>query len=175
MNPWFCIKTNRYKERWVCRQLAEWCDEVYLPLLREYKKVRRQLKWVIEPLFPGYLFARFELGRGLGKVRTTAGVGSLLSTSEDGPVVVDDAIIEVLRERSSNGYVEIRPAALSPGDVLEVIHGPFAGLTALFEKNLKAGERIVILLDLLSSRVRVQVPRAYVQKQRAGFSRELRA
>lgn len=172
MTPWFCIRTNRYKEKWVSQQLTEWCDEVYLPLLRQYKKVRRQLKWVIDPLFPGYLFARFDREQALGKVRSTAGVGTVLSTSEEGPIVVGDAIINVLRERSSNGYIEIRPAALSPGEELEVIHGPFEGLTALFEKNLKAGERIVILLDLLSSRVRVEVPCFCVQRKSAAHSRQ---
>jgi transcriptional antiterminator RfaH len=175
MSDWFCIKTNRYKENWVARQLAEWCDEVYLPLLREYKKVRRQLKWVIEPLFPCYLFARFGHEQVFGKVRSTPGVGTVLSTYEEGPIIVDGAIIDGLRARSINGHIEIRPAVLSPGDELEVIQGPFEGLTALFEQNLQAGERIVILLDLLSSRVRVQVPRAYVQKKRTASSRELRA
>ena len=175
MNHWFCVKTNRYKEQWVTQQLSEWCDEVYLPLLRQYKKVRRQFKWVIEPLFPCYLFARFDREQAVARVRSTLGVATLLSTSEDGPVVVDEAIINALRERSVNGYIEVRPVPLRPGDELEIIEGPFQGLTALFEKNLKAGERIVVLLDLLSSRVRVEVPRFCVQRKKTAYSRELPA
>jgi len=175
MNYWFCVKTNRYKEQWVTQQLSEWCDEVYLPLLRQYKKVRRQFKWTIEPLFPCYLFARFDREPALGKVRSTFGVATVLSTSEDGPLVVDEAIISALRERSVNGVIEVRPVALRPGDELEFIEGPFQGLTALFEKNLKAGERIVVLLDLLSSRVRVEVPRLCVQRKQTAHSRELPA
>ena len=175
MNHWFCVKTNRYKEKWVTQQLSEWCDEVYLPLLHQYKKVRRQFKWVIEPLFPGYLFARFDREPALGKVRSTLGVATILSTSEDGPVVVDEAIINALRERSVNGVIEVRPVALRPGDELEIVEGPFQGLTALFEKNLKAGERIVVLLDLLSSQVRVEVPRLCVQRKKTAYSRELSA
>jgi len=154
MNHWVCVKTNRYKEKWVTQQLSDSCDEVYLPLLRQYKKVRRQFKWVIEPLFPCYLFARFDREQAVARVRSTLGVATLLSTSEDGPVVVDEAIINALRERSVNGYIEVRPVPLRPGDELEIIEGPFQGLTALFEKNLKAGERIVVLLDLLSSAYR---------------------
>ena len=175
MNHWVCVKTNRYKEKWVTQQLSEWCDEVYLPLLRQYRKVRRQFKWVIEPLFPCYLFARFDREQAVARVRSTLGVATLLSTSEDGPVVVDEAIINALRERSVNGYIEVRPVPLRPGDELEIIEGPFQGLTALFEKNLKAGERIVVLLDLLSSRVRVEVPRFCVQRKKTAYSRELPA
>ena len=172
MNHWFCVKTNRYKEQWVTQQLSGSCHEVYLPLLRQYKKVRRQFKWVVEPLFPCYLFARFDREPALGKVRSTLGVATVLSTSEDGPMVVDEAIIDALRERSVNGVIEVRSVPLRPGDELEIIEGPFQGLTALFEKNLKAGERIVVLLDLLSSRVRVEVPRFYVQRKTMA-SREL--
>jgi len=175
MNHWVCVKTNRYKEKWVTQQLSDSCDEVYLPLLRQYKKVRRQFKWVIEPLFPCYLFARFDREQAVARVRSTLGVATLLSTSEDGPVVVDEAIINALRERSVNGYIEVRPVPLRPGDELEIIEGPFQGLTALFEKNLKAGERIVVLLDLLSSRVRVEVPRFCVQRKKTAYSRELPA
>ncbi len=175
MNHWFCVKTNRYKEKWVTQQLSEWCAEVYLPLLRQYKKVRRQFNWVVEPLFPGYLFARVDREPALGKVRSTLGVATILSTSEDGPLVVDEAIINALRERSVNGVIEVRFVALRPGDPLEIIEGPFQGLAALFEKNLKAGERIIVLLDLLSSRVRVEVPRLCVQRKTTADSRELRA
>jgi transcriptional antiterminator RfaH len=175
MNHWFCVKTNRYKEKWVTQQLSEWCGEVYLPLLRQDRKVRRQFKWVIEPLFPGYLFARFDQEQTLLRVRSTLGVATVLSTSEDGPVVVDEAIINALRERSVNGVIEVRPVALRLGDELEIIEGPFQGLTALFEKNLKAGERIVVLLDLLSSRVRVEVPRFYVQRKQTAYRQELSA
>lgn len=170
MNHWVCVETNRYKEKWVSQQLTESCDEVYLPLLRQYKKVRRQFTWVIGPLFPGYLFARFEAEHVLHRVLNAPGVAKVLSTPEDGPIEVDEAIIKALRERSVNGYIEVRPAPLGPGDELEIIDGPFQGLTALFEKNLKANERIVVLLNLMSSRVRVEVPRFYVQRRKTAHS-----
>ena len=175
MDDWFCVKTKRYKEQWVTQQLSGSCDEVYLPLLRQYRKVRRQFRWVVEPLFPCYLFARFDREPALGKVRSTLGVATILSTSEDGPMVVDEGIIDALRERSVNGVIEVRSVPLRPGDELEIIEGPFQGLTALFEKNLKAGERIVVLLDLLSSRVRVEVPRFCVQRMKTAYGQELPA
>src|SRR2546421_9976391 len=100
MNSWYCVHTKRYKESWVACQLIESCGEVYLPLLRRRCMVRRQLKWVIEPLFPGYLFARFSVEERYRTVRYTPGVVNLVSTPEDGPVAVDESIITLLRERS---------------------------------------------------------------------------
>src|SRR3990172_4205624 len=96
MNHWVCVKTNRYKEKWVTQQLSDSCDEVFLPLPPQKKKAPRQFKWVIEPLFPCYLFARFDREQAVARVRSTLGVATLLSTSEDGPVVVDEAIINAL-------------------------------------------------------------------------------
>jgi transcriptional antiterminator RfaH len=144
--------------------LRESGKEAYLPLLRERRKVRRQLKWVIEPLFPCYLFAHFTAEEGFRAVRYMSGVVTVVSTVEDGPLPVDERIIAILRERSLEGYVEMKPAPLLPGEELEVIGGPFQGLRALFQQELKAGERVAVLLELLASRVRVELPRAYVQK-----------
>jgi transcription antitermination factor NusG len=81
---------------------------------------------------------------------------------------VDEAIIAALRQRSANGYLEIPLVPFFPGEELEIISGSFQGLRALFQQELKAGERVAVLLELLSSRVRVELPRAYVEtKSRA--------
>jgi transcriptional antiterminator RfaH len=165
MKNWYCVRTKRYKESWVAHQLAESGNETYLPLLRERRRVRRQFKLVIEPLFPYYLFSRFSVDESFHVVFYTPGVVSVVSTPEDGPVPVDERIISLLRERSRNGYVELKPSALSPGEELEIIAGPFQGVRALFQKELKAGERVAVLLELLSSRVRAELPQAYVQRK----------
>ncbi|MGH7960235.1 MAG: transcription termination/antitermination NusG family protein, partial [Candidatus Binatia bacterium] len=71
---WYCLRTKRYKENWVAHQLMGLCDEIYLPLLREQRRIRRQYTWKIEPLFPGYLFARFIIRERFRAVRYTPGV-----------------------------------------------------------------------------------------------------
>lgn len=142
----------------------ESCDEVYLPLLRERRKVRRQLAWRIEPLFPGYLFARFVLDDRFRAVRYTPGVIRLVSAQGSAPISVDERIITTLRERSVNGYIEVQSAPFAPGEELEVIVGPFQGIRALFQQGLKAGERVAVLLELLGSRMRTELPREYVKR-----------
>jgi len=145
-------------------QLREACDEVYLPLLRQWCRVRRQFIWKIEPLFPGYLFARFVVEERFRTVRYTPGVVSVLSTAVGELIEVNETIIFTLRQRSVGGYVQVSPTLFFSGEELEITEGPFRGLRALFQWELKAGERVAVLLDLLSSWVRVELPRAYVQK-----------
>lgn len=162
---WYCLRTKRYKESWVVHQLMESCEEVYLPLLREQRRIRRQYTWKIEPLFPGYLFARFVIRERFRAVRYTPGVIGVVSSLDNGLITVDQAIIAALRERSHNGCIEVQPTPFFPGEELEITEGPFQGLRALFQQELKAGERVAVLLELLSSRVRVELPREYVQQK----------
>lgn len=163
MRKWYCIRTQRYKEDWVAHQLREkeLCEEVYLPLLRQWRKVRRQFKWTIEPLFPCYLFSRLAEYQ-FQTVRGTPGVTRLLSTYEDKPLEVDEHIISTLRKRSVDGCIAVKSSPIYPGEKVDIIDGPFQGLQALFQQDLKAGERVAILLDLLSSQVRAEMPRAWV-------------
>src|SRR5262249_5228954 len=165
--PWYCIHAKRAKERWVAHQLAQVCDEVCLPLQRQWCWGRRQFTGKIEPLFPGYLFARFVVEKRFRAVRYTPGVVGVLSTAVGEPLEVDEGIISALRQRSVDGYVQVPPAPLFPGEKLEITEGPFRGLRALFQQELKAGERVAVLLELLSSRVRVELPRVYVRKTAA--------
>ena len=67
------------------------------------------------------------------------GVIDMIGTPEDGPVPVDEGIIRALRERCRSGYVEVQPAPLIPADKLEIVDGPFRGLKAVFQWELKAG------------------------------------
>jgi transcriptional antiterminator RfaH len=92
------------------------------------------------------------------------GVASVVGTLKDGPLAVDEQIISILHDRSQDGYIEISPFPFSPGEELQVLEGPFQGLRALFHQELKAGERIVVLLEILSSQVRAELPRTSVGK-----------
>ena len=170
MLHWYCIRTRRYKERWVAQQIEQRRIDVYLPLLRRRQTVRRKRHWVVEPLFPNYLFARYSLDEQYHAVRFTPGVIDVLRSADDGPHQVDDSLIELLRTRSANGFIQVQPARLAPGELLEVIDGPFRSLQVLFAGELKGGERIAVLLDFLSSQVRVELPRDYVRKPSAGFA-----
>ena len=167
---WYCIRTKRYKERWAAQHLQKLCQEVYLPLLRRRRIVRSQGQWFTEPLFPGYLFAYFSLHERFEKVRYTPGVARIIGavgavgTEESVPQEVDAEIIVALRQRSPNGYIEIHPKPLVIGEAVEVIAGPFQQLRALFQRELKAGERVAVLLELLSSQVVVELPRDHIQK-----------
>lgn len=145
---WYCIHTQRSKERWVALQLHKSCYEVYLPLLHCQRIVR--LWQMIEPLFPGYLFARFSVRTQLWIVSHTSGVVNVVSRLDGQPLKVDAEIVAILRQHAGRGYVEIQPARFLPEKELAGVTGPFQKLRMFFQRELGAMERNSILFEVPS-------------------------
>ena len=122
--------------------------ECFLPLLKESKIIRRTRKTVIEPLFPGYLFARFELERHYRAVGYATGVRKVVEFGS-GPVELAATMIEAIKERLNDGYVMLMPVRPMHGQVVRIKGGPVAGLEAVFVREMKERDRVLLLLNKL--------------------------
>ena len=71
---WYVIRTKPHQERQAEFHLRQLSVETFLPLLRHNKRIRRQEKTVVEPLFPRYLFARFDINDRYRAVNYARGV-----------------------------------------------------------------------------------------------------
>src|ERR1700758_1815511 len=58
---WYLVRTKTGKERWVRDQLANRVPEVFLPMLKAKVPRWGRMTMSIAPLFPCYVFARFDL------------------------------------------------------------------------------------------------------------------
>ena len=135
MSHGYCVHTNRYKKSWVIQQLTEIGLQDYLPLLCEQRIVRRQLKWVVEPLFHSYLFAYFFLDEAFYVVRHMPGVACVVGSLKDRPHAVDKLIISNPFDRSQGGYIEINSLFFSPGEKLQVWKVLSRGYVLCFSRN----------------------------------------
>ena len=124
INSWYCVRTQRYKENWVCRQLSDLGKEFYLPLLRERRIVRRQWKDVIEPLFPCYIFVRCVDGSDFRVVSTLLGAVNIISSVENGPIPIDERVITTLRNRLLHGCITVSPPLLLQAKNLKLLPVP---------------------------------------------------
>ncbi|MBL7249457.1 transcription/translation regulatory transformer protein RfaH [Alloalcanivorax marinus] len=110
-----------------------------------------------EPLFPGYLFIRFEeYGPSWHTVRSTRGVNKLVAFGERParvPGKVVDALMQNSRAREQGSDAE---PAIRPGDRLRIERGPFANLEATFH-GYKGEERAIVLLDMLHKQHRLNL------------------
>ncbi|HTY56198.1 MAG TPA: transcription termination/antitermination NusG family protein [Candidatus Binataceae bacterium] len=157
---WYLVRTKPHKERWVHDQLVGSSAEVFLPLLR----TRRRQKIALSPLFPCYLFACLDIQRDYFTVKYTAGVNGLVSAGRE-PLAVPASIIEDLRQRGSDGAVELPQKSFDKGERVKVVSGPFRGFDAIFERYLSSSERVAILLEAIQTHgIRVVLPTEFVSE-----------
>lgn len=152
MLNWFLIYTKPRCEESVSTKFVEHGFEVLNPKIEESKYIRRKKQDVISPLFPCYIFVKFELTKNYRFVKYARGVKNIVGTSE-APSVVPYAIISQIRERTANGAVRVKPASFLCGEEVSIGAGPLEGLEAVFEKELKGSERVAILLRTINARV----------------------
>ncbi len=161
MENWYLIYTKARAEDLVSMKLLDAGLDVMNPKIKQRRYVRRKLTDTISPLFPCYVFVRFDLEYDYRKVRYTRGVRRVVGTGEM-PDVVPDAIVESIRQKMKDGPVEIKPSEFEPGDEVYIKGGPMEGFAAVFEREIKGSERVSILLRAVN--VRVVTDRAMVEK-----------
>ena len=146
MISWYLMRTKSGKERSVQTQLSFILPEVLLPLLSAAVRRHGKSAKVLMPLFPCYVFARFDLTSEYSRVKYTSGVREFVCAG-DLPVAVPGETIRALKQRCADGPVEIPPVPLRSGDPVRVMEGPLRGLEAVFERYLSGFERVAILLS----------------------------
>jgi transcriptional antiterminator RfaH len=146
--PWYAVSTKPHQEKQAELHIKQCGIECFLPLLKESKIIRRARKTVIEPLFPGYLFARFDLDRHYRAVSYATGVRKIVEFGS-GPVELDTTMIDAIKERVSDGYVTLMPVRPVHGQIVHIKGGPLAGLEAVFMREMTDQNRVLLLLNTL--------------------------
>jgi transcriptional antiterminator RfaH len=154
MKCWYAVSTKIRSEATARTSLDRLGIEVFLPMIRERKGLRGKSGVTISPLFPGYLFAKFDASSQFRAVAYAQGVKNIV-TFGYGPSVVDDSIIQAIRSQAISGAIEFSENRFFPGQVVRIQDGPLCGLEAVFEKKLDGTSRAVLLLKAISFQARV--------------------
>jgi len=152
MLNWFLIYTKPRHEDSVSGKFVENGFEVLNPKIEERRYIRRKLQDVVSPLFPCYIFVRFDNPNDYRLIKYTRGVKSVVGP-EHIPSAVPEDIIGQIKERMEGGVIHMRPGSFAAGEDVSIQAGPFEGLEAVFEKQLKGSERVSILLKAVNARV----------------------
>jgi transcriptional antiterminator RfaH len=155
---WHVIRAKAWHEERAASNFAARGVEAYVPWLPISANRKR-----LEPLFPGYLFALFESNL-LIKASFTRGTMGIVKFGGT-PAVVDEDVIQLLKDRTA--VCESLPAhpMLNPGDPVVISTGPLRNLIGIFERELQASERVHILLSYVAYPMRVEIPRSYITKK----------
>ncbi len=139
--------------------------EIFLPRVKERhtNPFTNVPSFVVKPLFPRYLFARFKVEAELRKVCFTRGVHSVLNFG-GGPAVIGDEIISLIESRvGEDGLVKLDDD-LTRGDKVMIEGGPLNTLVGVFQYDLKGSERVVILLTAISYQGHIVIEKDLVRK-----------
>lgn len=153
---WYAVNAKPRQERLVELSLARLGIETFCPRFRRTKLIRRRWSSVTGPLFPGYLFAQFDLDACYRAVNFAQGVRKLVNFGRK-PVVVSEEIIRSIRDRMEDGCMKLERPPLKPGQSVRIQGGPFRGLEAIFEHAMSDEQRVVLLLRTLAFQARVVV------------------
>lgn len=156
MENWYAIQTKPRQEVIAEENLRRQGFEAYLPRIALSR--RRRGKWtkVIEPLFPRYLFIRFDPARlSMGPIRSTRGVVSIVRFGDEIRSIPNDAI-EFLKQHEDpeTGLHRQADDRFQKGDSVTVLSGAFAGLKGVFQAQT-GNERVVLLIECLGRPSRV--------------------
>jgi len=158
---WYCIHTRPVKESQATQYLKEMLGlETYFPRLKQQKTIRRVRRIVTRPLFPRYLFCRFDLGEHYRAVRYAPDVIDVVTFGER-PATVSDALIGELRGWAGEAVdvITLWPC-LGPGDRVEITEGPMRGLQAVILHETNDSDRVAVLLSILECGAKVMINRS---------------
>jgi transcription antitermination factor NusG len=157
--PWYALRVRSNFERKSAELLHQKGLEEFLPSYRRRSRWSDRTKWVERPLFPGYLFCRFDPQNWLPVLQTPGVVHAVGFGGK--PVPVEEAEIESLRTLVRSSVPLFPQAFLRVGQKVRIKTGPLAGVEGIleqFEKNC----RITVSISLLQRSVSAEIDAEWV-------------
>src|ERR1700756_436481 len=139
---WYCVQAKHKHEHIAAAHLRELRGViVFCPRLRFRRQTRTGVVWVTEALFPGYLFANFDLGRMHRVVGYAHGVRSIVSFANRYPTI-DEVTVAQLSQHVGEREIKVIDYEPLRGDNVKVAEGAFGGLGAVVTQTLPARDRV---------------------------------
>ena len=144
---WYLVRTKGHQEGRANSNLVAWGVETLHAKLktRRHNEFSGVSIYITQPLFPGYILAKFNAREQLSRILFTRGVRDVVC-SGNSPVRVSEEIIDLIRAHiDQNGFVKVSKV-LKPADTAVISPGPIRDLLEIFEREVKGSERSMILL-----------------------------
>ena len=162
---WYAIHTHPQQENRAQSNLIAWEVETFCPKIKEHRlnQFSGATTYLTKPLFPRYIFARFNLDQFLHKVCFTRGVHNVVSFGGI-PGPVEDEIIQLLQSRVDVDGLVRMGEEFRPGDKVILRSGMLNNLVGVFERQMNDSDRVMILLATINYQGHIIVERELVRK-----------
>ena len=158
---WFALYTCASQERRVAAQLEARGVEHFLPLYRSRRNWKDRRVFLDLPLFPGYVFARFEWPERARALQARGVVRLVGSNGQPSPL----AELDIVALRAGvRGALRVEPHLyLNAGTRVRILQGPLAGMTGILVRR-KNSYRVVLSVDLIAQSVALEVDAADIER-----------
>ena len=156
MDNWYLVQIKRNSHRIADRNLNQQGFETFLPLQVFTNRRGSEFLTTAKPLFPGYMFVRFNSDGALWhKINSTLGVLRLIC--QDGvPKKVPTEIVSGLISRCDSLGRLLTSINVQRGDTVEINSGALANFIATVE-TIDSNRRIWVLMEIMGQITKVQV------------------
>ena len=154
---WFILQFKSNSHHLAAKNLNRQGFETYLPL---HETTSRRLSRFIntsKPLFPGYMFIRFDKAESeWHKINSTYGVSRLITFNSHLKSIPTKFVDSLMKRYDLSGKL-LPIKKLKEGDQVAILKGPFANFIATVEKY-EADQRVWILMDLMGRKTKIITP-----------------
>jgi transcription elongation factor/antiterminator RfaH len=158
--PWYGIRTKSNREKVAANVLGSKGYEHYLPLYRSRRRWSDRTVETDRPLFPSYIFCRFD-ARSRFPIVSTPGVVSIIGFGGK-PAPIPEAEVEAVRTVLCSGLATEPWPFLHEGQRVRIKRGALDGLEGILLKK-KNGWRMVISVTMLQRSISVEIDRQWIR------------
>ena len=157
---WYALHVRSRFEKFAQTQLNQKGYETFLPTSVSTRQWSDRVKSVSLPLFPSYLFCRFDLRSRL-PILLTPGINAIVGIGKT-PMAVDEMEISAIRRVMQSGLTAAPWPYLKQGEMARVVEGSLQGLTGIVVRS-KGCDRLVLSVNLLMRSLSVEIDRRCLQ------------
>jgi transcription antitermination factor NusG len=157
---WYAVRVRNRHEKAVAAALRNKGFEEFLPIYQSRRQWNQRIVQIDLPLFPGYVFCRFDPSERRVPIATTPGVMAIVGFGGKAVPLEDTEMAGIQR------VIELGIAAepwkyMTAGQRVRIEHGSLAGLEGIF-LAAKKKHRLLLSLSLLQRSVAIQIDAAAV-------------
>ena len=154
---WFILQFKPNSHHQAIKNLNRQGFETFLPLHDTTSRKLSRFINISKPLFPGYMFIKFDRAESeWHKINNTYGVSRLITFNSILKSIPTRFVDSLMKRYDLSGKL-LPIQKLKKGDEVRVLKGPFANFIATVEQY-EADHRIWILMDLMGRKTKIQTP-----------------
>ena len=154
---WFILQFKSNSHHLAEKNLNRQGFETFLPLHDTTSRRLSRFMNTSKPLFPGYMFIRFNKAESeWHRINNTYGVSRLITFNSILKSIPTTFVDSLMMQYDLSGKL-LPIKKLKKDDHVKVLKGPFANFIATVEKY-EADQRIWILMDLMGRKTKIQTP-----------------